>query len=106
MNISLRDYFAGLAMQAEFSRLSLANKGFWRSEVTKAAYEMADAMLKERGEKKEDKKYCVPFGGGGMIHMSCNLCKYEGIFAKNHLECFKFCPMCGAEIQWDLNEAL
>jgi hypothetical protein len=44
--ISLRDHFAGLAMQGiiAFHGCSFLNIG--------AAYEYADAMLKERGEKR------------------------------------------------------
>ena len=41
--ISLRDHFAGLAMQEIMSNDSLANQKL--SELAKTAYEMADQMI-------------------------------------------------------------
>lgn len=43
--LSLRDYFAGQAMQT----LLAAHRPLPPWDVARAAYEMADAMLKERG---------------------------------------------------------
>jgi hypothetical protein len=45
--MSLRDWFAGLAMQAY---LTAPDTGWKFDEVAGAAYEMADAMLKERSK--------------------------------------------------------
>ena len=46
-NRTLRDHFAGLAMQVLYQRVETG--GFER--VAKLSYEMADAMLKARGAK-------------------------------------------------------
>ena len=43
--MTLRDYFAAKAMQA----LIASTEGFTSDQYAKAAYEMADAMLKARG---------------------------------------------------------
>lgn len=45
--ISMRDYFAAKAMQAY---LTAADTGWDFDEMSRAAYEQADAMLKARGE--------------------------------------------------------
>lgn len=45
--MSLRDYFAGKAMQAYVTRGGMPNDGF-DERVSKRAYEMADAMLAAR----------------------------------------------------------
>jgi len=45
--ISLRDHFAGLAMQAIISRQ------YHNNDVSELAYTHADAMLKERDDYKE-----------------------------------------------------
>lgn len=48
---SLRDEFAGKAMQAHCSGLAAANIGDWHNEVTRLAYLTANAMLKaSKGE--------------------------------------------------------
>lgn len=47
MDIELRDYFAGQALQGMLARTELT----WRNDIVAAsrlAYEIADAMLKER----------------------------------------------------------
>ena len=46
-DMTLRDWYAGLAMQADLTGYDGSN---W-ARVAKQAYEMADAMLKARGEK-------------------------------------------------------
>lgn len=43
--MSLRDWFAGLAMQAMLGRVGASH-----CEIPSNAYQMADAMLKARGE--------------------------------------------------------
>ena len=45
--MSLRDWFAGLAMQAAFAGV-VARKTNWSEVVAANAYEMADAMLEAR----------------------------------------------------------
>jgi len=44
--MSLRDYFAAKAMQAELT----GYQGEWYDRVAKEAYKMADAMMKARGQ--------------------------------------------------------
>ena len=46
-NMTLRDYFAAKAMQAY---LTASDTGWSFDELAGAAYEMADAMLKERSK--------------------------------------------------------
>jgi len=53
-SMTLRDHFAGLAMQgvliddAIHDESDIAKR--WMGEIAKASYEMADAMLKERNK--------------------------------------------------------
>ncbi len=50
--MTLRDYFAGLAMQALVARRGGGALGaIETAEVTEEAYILADAMLKARGEQ-------------------------------------------------------
>jgi len=48
-NIELRDYFAGLAMQAMIGQCEGAN--FDDFVIARSAYQMADFMIKERDAK-------------------------------------------------------
>lgn len=51
--MSLLDHFAGLAMQAAYAHLSgeADHTKHWTEEgIAESAYEMADAMLKERAK--------------------------------------------------------
>lgn len=54
MGMTLRDYFAAKAMQADISNYTDSHqfgKDFWTTEnFAKRAYNMADAMIKARGE--------------------------------------------------------
>jgi hypothetical protein len=50
--LSMRDYFAAKAMQAEYSQISQYNQF---EDCAKHAYIMADAMLKERNKKHATK---------------------------------------------------
>jgi hypothetical protein len=53
-HISLRDYFAGLAMQAIMTAQSQA---FEIDEISVIAYSMADSMLERRDSAKEHAFY-------------------------------------------------
>ena len=46
--MTLRDYFAAKAMQANIEMLSAASLPDWNAEVARLSYLMADAMLKAR----------------------------------------------------------
>lgn len=46
--MSLRDYFAALAMQAMVSSVTYEEGGWAQDNIAQQAYDMADAMLKER----------------------------------------------------------
>jgi hypothetical protein len=48
-SIQLRDYFAGLAMQAAISN-PVWGKGKSFADIAKDSYQMADAMLAARGK--------------------------------------------------------
>jgi hypothetical protein len=45
--MTLRDYFAGLAMQGMITRTNQSTK----EEISEYAYEVADAMLEERSKE-------------------------------------------------------
>ena len=47
--MTLRDYFAAKAMQANIEMLSAASLPDWNGEVARLSYLMADAMLRARG---------------------------------------------------------
>lgn len=48
--LSIRDWFAGMALQAELSKINV----YWREDsLAEYAYEMADAMLAAREGKEE-----------------------------------------------------
>lgn len=49
MNISLRDWFAGLAMQQQVNTPLMVNVADSRKAIAERAYLMADEMLKARG---------------------------------------------------------
>ena len=55
--MDLRDYFAGLAMQAQLSMqeisLAMAEKNITTEQVCGSCYEWADAMMKAREPKDE-----------------------------------------------------
>lgn len=48
--MTLRDYFAAKAMQAYFSDTGLVWETGTFADATKTAYQLADAMLKERSK--------------------------------------------------------
>ena len=52
LNVSLRDWFAGMAMQGLASDSELNAPA---SEFAKTAYEMADAMLQTRKEQDDER---------------------------------------------------
>ena len=45
--MALRDYFAAKAMQAMLPHVNRSQET-WRADMSKAAYEIADAMIAER----------------------------------------------------------
>lgn len=51
-NISLRDYYAGQAMQVLLQTITEFPDEHWRTGLAKDAYAMADAMLAVRGEEQ------------------------------------------------------
>lgn len=59
MQISLRDHFAGLAMQGLLSANSIKDHHL----VSVIAYEQADAMLAERNKTKAIQPHCNRFSG-------------------------------------------
>ena len=48
--MTLRDYFAGKAMQVLIAKMISSEFDFLDEDVAMSAYQMADAMLKERNE--------------------------------------------------------
>jgi hypothetical protein len=50
-DMTLRDHFAGLAMQTWFAMQTLAHKYSHAGDVSRNAYILADAMLKAREAK-------------------------------------------------------
>ena len=57
--ISLRDHFAGLAMQGLMTNSTMGDSAMhessadWLKDITESAYEFSDAMLKEREKGNE-----------------------------------------------------
>jgi len=49
-DMTLRDHFAALAMQGAISGCAAKGETFMYSDLVGLAYEMADAMLKERNK--------------------------------------------------------
>jgi hypothetical protein len=47
---TLRDHFAGLAMQNFADEIAPHSDQAWFEQITRGAYRMADAMLKERAK--------------------------------------------------------
>ena len=47
-DITLRDHFAGLAMQNFADEIAPHSDQAWFEQITRGAYRMADAMIKER----------------------------------------------------------
>jgi predicted component of type VI protein secretion system len=52
--MSLRDRFAGKAMQGQISRGDLVD--YYPDAIAKQCYEMADAMMEARNRRKEAKQ--------------------------------------------------
>jgi hypothetical protein len=50
LDMTLRDHFAGLAMQALIATNESTPQGSWPIYVERTAYLVADAMLKERNK--------------------------------------------------------
>ena len=49
-DMTLRDHFAGLAMQNFADEIGPHSDQGWFEQITRGAYRMADAMLKERSK--------------------------------------------------------
>lgn len=63
MNVSRRDYFAGLAMQTmvtDYLKLSPLKAVEGKECISEYAYEIADAMLRERKNKVTEDDYTKP----------------------------------------------
>jgi hypothetical protein len=63
MDVSRRDYFAGLAMQAmvtDYLKLSPLKAVEGKECISEYAYEIADAMLRERKNKVTEDDYTKP----------------------------------------------
>jgi hypothetical protein len=76
-DMTLRDHFAGLYMQGFLPDDSLFNDG-----IAKAAYQIADAMLKERKPKKfipEDKLFSMEVGELLLTVRAANCLRAGGI---------------------------